>query len=235
MILLMLLLAASPRELNDAGMKSYRARDYAKAVEHFQKALELDPEDKEAGPSVKEQVERARLRALIHHNLACVQSLMRAKGEVCSTDNYRSAIVEHLRQSVRFDPSRLDRAVNDPDLAAVRDTLGFQSLKGLSISRDADLAALLPRVHWWSPGVGVYGSTNELTFKADGTVESKTKVVSEEGKLLAPKVVTGRWKLDGRKLSIDWRDGKKAGGAINDRGFDLDGTAYSDSPSECDA
>lgn len=235
MIFLLLVLSAGPRELNDAGMKAYRGKQLEKAVEQFQKALAEDPEDKTAGPSVKERVERARLRALIHHNLACAQALLRAKGQVCVTDNYRSAIVEHLHASVRFDPSRLDRATTDPDLAAVRDTLGFQSLLGLSIERDADLLALLPRVHWWSPGAGAFGSLSELAFKADGSVESKARVMGDEGQVLPPKITAGRWKLTGRKLSIEWKDGKKSAGEVTATGLTLDGTAYGDSPSECDA
>src|SRR5690348_15954730 len=180
MILLLMVLTAGPRELNDAGMKAYRAKDLTKAFESFKQALDADPEEKTAGPSTKEKVERARLRALIHHNLACVQALLRAKGKVCETDAYRSSIVEHLAQSVKYDPSRLDRATSDPDLASVRDTLGFQSLLGLSIERDVDLLALLPRVHWWSPGQGAYGSLTELGFRADGTVEKKTKALEED-------------------------------------------------------
>src|SRR3954471_5214301 len=139
MILLLMMLAASPRELNDAGLKSYRAKDLEKAVEQFQKALAEDPEERTAGPTMKEKVERARLRALIHHNLACAQALLRAKGQVCVTENYRGVIVDHLFKSVAYVPSRLERAVSDPDLASVRDTLGFQSLLGLSIERDVDL------------------------------------------------------------------------------------------------
>jgi hypothetical protein len=237
MILILVALAAapSPRELNDEGMQAYRAKDFAKAVEVFQAALATDPEDKDAGPSIKEKVERARLRALIHHNLACVQALMRAKGEICATDNLRPTIVEHLHRSVQYDPSRLERATTDPDLASVHDTLGFQSLLGLSIHRDVDLLALLPRVRWWSPGVGVYGSMTEVSFRPDGSIESKTKVISEDGKPLAPKVLAGRWRLSGRKLTIEWKDGKKSSGTVTETGVELDGTRYQDSPSECDA
>jgi hypothetical protein len=232
---LALVLLASPRELNDAGMKAYRAKQLEQAVEQFKKALEEDPEEKTAGPSVKEQVERAKLRALIHHNLACAQSLLRAKGQVCVTDNYRSVIVKHLHESVKYDPSRLERATKDPDLAAVRDTLGFQSLLGLSISRDGDLPTLLPRVRWWSPGEGAYGSTQELTFKADGTCESKRKMMSADGRPMPPKVTKGRWKLDGRTLTIDWGAGTKSEGQVTDTGLTLDGTRWADSPSECEA
>lgn len=234
-LLAALALLASPKELNDSGMKAYRGKQLEQAVDLFRKALAEDPEEKTAGPSVKEQVERAKLRALIHHNLACAQSLLRAKGQVCVTDNYRGDIVKHLHESVRYDPSRLDRATKDPDLAAVRDTLGFQSLLGLSIARDVDLLALLPRVRWWTPGQGAFGSLSELGFKADGTCESKTKVMTEDGKPLPPKVVKGRWKLSGRKLSIEWADGKKSEGEVAEAGLQLDGTPWSDSPSECDA
>ena len=234
-LLAVLLLVASPRELNDAGMKAYRGKQLEKAAGLFKQALAEDPDEKTAGPSMREQVDRAKLRALIHHNLACVQSLMRAKGQVCVTDNYRSAIVTHLHQSVKYDPSRLDRATNDPDLAAVRDTLGFQSLKGLSIERDVDLLALLPRVRWFSPGVGAYGSLSELAFKPDGTCQLTTKVFSDDGKLLPPKISKGRWKLAGRKLEIEWDGGKKVEGQIGANGPELEGTQWSDSPSECEA
>lgn len=234
-LLTALLLLASPRELNDSGMKAYRARQLEQAVDLFKKALAEDPEEKTAGPSVREQVERAKLRALIHHNLACAQSLLRARGQVCVTDNYRGDIVKHLHESVRFDPSRLDRATRDPDLAAVRDTLGFQSLLGLSIERDVDLPALLPRVKWWSPGQGAFGSLSDLTFKADGSCVMTTKVISEDGRPLAPKVEKGRWKLLGRKLSLELSGGKKVEGQVTQTGLELEGTLWSDSPSECDA
>jgi tetratricopeptide (TPR) repeat protein len=233
LLLLALSAAPTPKELNDAGMKSYRAKELEKAVEQFQKALTIDPDDKDA-PSLKERVERAKLRALIHHNLACVQSLLRAKGQVCVTDNYRGVIVEHLRQSVMLDPGRLDRATKDPDLASVRDTLGFQSLLGLSIARDVDLLALLPRVKWWSPGVGAYGSLGELTFKADGTCQLKQRTMSEDGKPPTVTTTNGRWKLSARKLTIDL-PGRALAGEVTETGLELDGTPWADSPSECDA
>lgn len=230
-----LALTASVRELNDAGMKAYRIKQLPEAAALFTKALDADPDDKDVGPSVKEHVERARLRAVIHHNLACVQALRRAKGNVCDGDNYRDTIVEHLHKAVALDPSRLDRALTDPDLAGVRDTLGFQSLLGLSAAREADLPALLARVHWWSPGVGAYGSRSQLVFKADGTVVLTTRQMSEEGKVLAPTVLKGKWKLAGRALTFEWADGKKWAGTFSDSGLELDGQHWRDSPSECDA
>ena len=234
-LLAVLLLTATPKELNDSGMKAYRARQLEQAVDLFRKALAEDPEEKTVGPSVKEQVERAKLRALMHHNLACVQSLLRAKGQVCVTDNYRGDIVKHLHDEVRIDPSRLDRVTSDPDLAVVRDTLGFQSLLGLSISRDADLPALLPRVKWWSPGQGMYGSMEELTFKADGTCELKRRLMTNDGRPAPPKTSKGRWKLAGRKLTIEWVGADKSEGEVIEGGLQLNGTPWSDSPSECEA
>src|SRR5438874_1559916 len=132
--------------------------------------------------------------------------------------------------------SRLERATTDPDLAAVRDTLGFQSLLGLSIARDVDLLALLPRVHWWSQGEGAFGSLGELTFRADGTVETKARGFDDEGNVRPAKIVQGRWKLKGRSLSIEWSGvAKKSEGRVTDDGLELDGKRWHDAASECEA
>jgi hypothetical protein len=168
-VLLWLVLAGSPViDANAAGMKLYQAKKYPGAVAQFRLAVknaEAVPQ-----PTTKEQVAQTRALALAHFNLACTLSLLRRAKRVCEFDAYRSTITEHVGRSIALDPNRLEKALTDADLAGVRDTFFFQSLKGLSPKRVEQLDELVRGVRWWNAGQGVYGSTVELVFTG-GQVE----------------------------------------------------------------
>ncbi len=235
LVLLLISSAApvTPKSLNSAGMDKYKAKQFVEAITLFQQAIELG--DKEAPTTTREKVDRNRAVALAHFNLACAQSLLRKAGRVCDGDAYRSSITGHLEKSVLLDPSRLDRVAVDRDLESIRDTLAYQSMVGLSPSREKDLPALLAKVRFWSPGEGAYGSLSQLTFAANGTITETTKVMEEGSGKVDSKTLKGKWTLTGRKLSVTI-DGKTRDGTIGEDGkLDLSGVAYRDEPSECGA
>lgn len=228
------LLAAptTPRELNSAGMDQYRLRKLKEAAALFTRAIAAEP--KELPATTKEQTELARTLALAHYNLACVLALLRARGQVCEAEAYRSNVLSHLQEAVRRDPARLERALKDPDLASVRDTLGYQSMLGLHPSRTADLPALLPRVRYWSPGAGAYGSIHQLDLVANGTAVLTTRSFDDAGKVKV-KAERGRWKLDGRNLSVTVPSTALEGPVAEDGSLEFKAGRFTDAPSECDA
>ncbi|MBL8923111.1 MAG: hypothetical protein JNJ54_29950 [Myxococcaceae bacterium] len=244
MLLLPLLLAASPTlDANSAGMKLYRAQKYPEAAEQFRAAIRAG-EREAPGPTVRDAVQLTRQRALAQFNLGCTLALLRKAGRVCEFDAYRSAVVEAVQQAITLDPGRLEKALVDPDLAGVRDTLAFQSWKGLSPSREGDLTKLLHSVRWWSVGAGVFGSIHELTFSDQGFALTM-KVFDQDGNPLERrKTVYGKWALAGRTLTlffpVEHAELKKARsfeGTFTDEGqLVFKGwVEFSDAPSECDA
>ncbi len=242
-MLLLILLAASPTaEANAAGMKAYQAKKYPEAIELFRKAIKLGDEEK-TGATLKEEVQLTRTRALAHFNLACTLALARKAGKVCDFDAYRSTITEEVEQSIRIDPNRLEKALSDADLTGIRDTLAFQAWQGLSPTREADLSKLLVGVKWWSQGVGVYGSTNDLAFSAQGVTLTMLVLDAEGVPLKNRKVVTGKWSLTGRTLKLVFPavipELKRSSleGTFKDSGrleF-KEWVEFTDSPAECDA
>lgn len=242
-MLLLILLAASPTaEANAAGMKAYQAKKYPEAIELFRKAISVGEEEL-TGATLKEEVQLTRTKALAHFNLACTLALVRKAGKVCDFDAYRSTIVEEVQHAIRLDPNRIEKALTDPDLSGIRDTLAFQSWQGLSPRREADLPKLLVGVKWWSQGVGVYGSTNDLAFTAQSVTLTMLVLDAEGVPLKTRKVVTGKWSLSGRTLKIVFPavvpELKKSSleGTFKDSGrleF-KEWVEFTDSPSECDA
>lgn len=224
----------SLRELNARGISAFRQKKLEEAAKSFDAAVRAAPVDPPL--TLKTEVERSRQLAFAHYNLACALSLLRQAGRLCTVENYRSNIIHHLHQAVRLEPSRLERALKDPDLRAVRDTLGFQSLLGLSPRELKDLSKLLTKVRWFAPGKGAAGSLEEYRFFARGTVEALKQRFDDEGKRLPPLRVRGTWTLDGRQLRLVW-----PGGAVNEGSFVengqlvFDGQRWSDEPTECDA
>ena len=198
-MLLALLLAASPTvaDANAAGMKLYQAKRYPEAIEQFKAAI-----DSATGqPSTKEEVAQSRALALAHFNLACAMALARKAGKTCEVGAYMGVVWEHVLESIRLDPSRLEKAVTDPDLKELRGTLQFQSLLGLSPARESDLPKLLPIVTWYVQG-GAYGPTRDLTFSANGTVELTLRLPNADGFPLDFRHFKGRWTLKGRELKL---------------------------------
>jgi tetratricopeptide (TPR) repeat protein len=228
------LLAAptTPRELNSAGMELYKLKKLKEAAGLFTQAIAAEP--KAPPVTIKEQTDLTRTLALAHYNLACVLALLRARGQVCEAEAYRSNVLSHLQEAVRRDPARLDRALKDPDLASVRDTLGYQSLQGLHPSRAADLPALLPRVRFWSQGVGAYGSIHQLELAADGSAVLTTRSFDDAGKVKV-KAEKGRWKLTGRSLSVNAGSTALEGPVAEDGSLEFKVGRFTDAPSECDA
>lgn len=243
MLLLSILLAASPAETNAAGMKLYQAKKYPEAIAEFRKAIDTY-EKGEDPPSMRERILLARTIALARFNLACTLALLRKAGKVCEFDAYRSAITMEVDQSIGLDPNRLEKAVTDPDLTGIRDTLAFQSWLGLSPARERDLPKLLAAVKWWNRGVGVYGSTIDLSFASSGAVTVTMMVFDAEG-VPQPKrkSIAGKWTLTGRTLRLTFPPGLPELKTSTLEGtFDAGGDLqfkewgpFGDQPSECDA
>ncbi|MBL8939171.1 MAG: hypothetical protein JNM69_31710 [Archangium sp.] len=239
-MLLALLLAAAPTvaDANAAGMKLYQAKRYPEAIAQFKAALEREAEQ----PSTKEQVAQTRALALAHFNLACAMALARKAGKTCEVEAYLPSIWEHVLEAIRIDPNRLEKALTDPDLKELRTTLQFQSLLGLSPSRDADLPKLITAVTWYSAGEGAYGSTRSMTFTPGG-VSLTLRLLNEAGLPLDIRTFKGTWTLKGRALKLVFAqplpglDTKELSFTIEPDGSLAAGqwSRFSDSPSECDA
>ncbi len=235
--LVVLSLAAAPpttsKELNSAGMDKYKAKQLVEAIALFAQAIEAG--EKEAPLSMKEQVERNRTLALAHFNRACSQALLRKAGRVCDGDAYRSTIMAHLEKAVLLDPSRLERVLADKDLAPIRDTIAYQGMLGFSAKREKDLPTLLSRTHWYSPGVGAFGSLSHVVFKPSGVVTEERRTMNDETGKMSVKQVTGTWTLAGRKLTVTL-EGKAVEGTLGEDGkLVLNGVQFADEPSECGA
>ena len=158
--------APAARALNTEGFRLYRAGRLPEALERFRAAAEADPR-----------------YALARYNQAATLGALRKQGPqaVCSHDAFRHVITEHLAASVALDPRRLARAKVDPDFDGVRDTVAYQRLLGLDPARPGDAARLVPRVTWWGPGVGAYGSLVKLRFAPRGRVVLERREVGEAG------------------------------------------------------
>lgn len=240
-MILALLLAAAPTvaDTNAAGMKLYQAKKFPEAIELFRAAITRATDQ----PSTKEQVAQTRALALAHFNLACSMSLARKAGKTCEVDAYLPSIWEHVLEAIRLDPNRLEKALTDPDLKELRTTLQFQSLLGLSPSRDADLPKLLGAVTWYSAGEGAFGSTRSMTFSAKGTMELTLRLPDERGFPLDIRTFKGTWTLKGRALkvvfpqSLPGLETKELSFTVEPDGSLGAGpwSRFSDSPSECDA
>jgi hypothetical protein len=244
-VILSMLLAADTTafDANAAGMKHSKAKQYREAITQFKLAIELG--GKAAEPTtLKDVAQLNRTIALAHFNLACTLALARKAGKVCDYDAYRSASWEQVRLSIARDPNRLEKAMTDADLANVRDTLAFQSVKGLSPKRESDVSAIVAGVRWWSPGQGVYGSTQELSFSPQGSV-TLTMLVFDSESVPLPKrqSFTGKWSVSGRGLRVTF---PAAIPALKKASFDgtlgadgqlmfTDWSSFTDEPSECDA
>lgn len=243
--LLSMLLAADPTtfDANAAGMKHYKAKQYGEAITQFKLAIDLG--GKAAEPTtLKDVAQLNRTIALAHFNLACTLALARKAGKVCDHDAYRSAIWEQVRLSISRDPNRLEKALMDPDLANVRDTVAFQGVKGLSPKRESDVKAIVSGVRWWSPGQGVYGSTQELSFAPQGSVTLTMLVFDSEGVPLPKRqTFTGKWTVSGRAVRVTFpKDVPSLKKATFDGTLGADGqlvfkdwSSFTDEPSECDA
>lgn len=221
--LLLLALAAAPapsaKALNTEGFRLYQAGRYPEALEKFQAAVQADAR-----------------HALSRYNVAATLGVLRKQGKVCEFSAHRDVIVEHLTQSVKLDPRRLARAKVDADLDPIRDTLGWQRLLGRSPARVADVPRLLQDVAWYGPGVGVYGSTQGLRFRAGNTAVLWTKVFGDDGQPRQEEV-TGGYTVRGRQVELRLKGRAPLTGTLTAAGaltFPGLGT-FTDSPSECDA
>lgn len=230
-LLLALTLAHTPaptaRALNTEGYRLYRAGRLPEALERFRAAAEADPR-----------------YALARYNQAATLGALRKQGPqaVCSHDAFRHVITEHLAAAVALDRRRLARAQVDPDFDGVRDTVAYQRLLGLDPARPGDVARLVPRVTWWGPGVGAYGSLVKLRFAARGRVVLERREVGEAGvRAAAPLTGTYRFAPDGKvvlQFPVPVADGQRTlEGTLDARGtLNVTGLgALRDAPSECEA
>lgn len=97
-------------------MKLYQAKRYPEAIEQFKAAIAAET----GQPSTKDEVAQTRALALAHFNLACAMALARKAGKTCEVGAYLGVVWEHVLESIRLDPSRLEKAVSDPDLKELR-------------------------------------------------------------------------------------------------------------------
>lgn len=240
-MLLALLLAAAPTvaDANAAGMKLYQAKKFPEAIAQFKAGIERATDQ----PSTKEQVAQTRALALAHFNLACAMALARKAGKTCEVDAYLPSIWEHVLEAIRLDPNRLEKALTDSDLKELRTTLQFQSLLGLSPSRDSDLPKLLTAVTWYSAGEGASGSTRSMTFSAKGAMELTLRLPDERGFPIDIRTFKGTWTITGRTVKVMFAqpvpglNTKELSFTVDPDGSLAAGqwSRFSDSPSECDA
>lgn len=221
--------AQSGVELNTQGYHAYKAKNFDKALDLFKQAVNVNPEN-----------------ALAHYNLACVLALARAAGRVCDTNAYRSTIREHLLEAVKLASGRRKRLQEDPDLKAVHDTVWFQELLGLSAKDAKNIPKLLTKVSWYgSTGDGIFSSVvlRQLAFTEDGVVTLRTAGFTEsEGPGITRGVVRGTYKVDGRKVRIEFEQEKKGVSSVYDGTLDQDGVLsfpdfdrFTDDHAECSA
>lgn len=229
-LLLVLSLAHAPapgaRALNTEGFRLYRQGRLPEALERFRAAAEADPR-----------------YAMARYNQAATLGALRKQGPqaVCTHEAYRHVITEHLAAAVALDPGRLARAKVDPDFDGVRDTVAWQRLLGLDPARPGDAARLVPRVTWWGPGVGAYGSLVQLRFTGRGRVVLERREVGEAGpRALAP--LAGTYRFEGPRLVLQFpvpvADGQRTlEGTLDARGtLNVTGLgALRDAPAECEA
>jgi HEAT repeat protein len=103
--------APAARAANTSGMRLYKAKRYADAIQELTRAIALDPSYVNA-----------------RYNLACTHALL----------GHRDAAVAQLEWLQHSsDPAaraKLDKARNDPDLAQLRDDAGVRRLLGLGVA-----------------------------------------------------------------------------------------------------
>ncbi|MFP2911139.1 tetratricopeptide repeat protein [Pyxidicoccus sp. 3LFB2] len=223
LLLVLALTAAVPapaaKTLNTEGFRLYQSGRYPEALEKFQEAARQAPD-----------------YALARYNVAATLGLLRKRGKICEYSAHRDVIVEHLTQAVKLDARRLARAKVDRDFDAIRDTLGWQRLLGLTPERETDVRLLLPAVSWFGPGVGVYGTTQGLRFQRNGRAVLWLKVVGDDG-VPRPREVTGTYSVRGRQVDLRLKGRAPLVGTLNATGaltFPELGT-FTDAPSECEA
>ncbi len=142
---------------NQAGLDAYRRGDIVRSARHFSCAASIDRE-----------------HALAAYNRACVLTLLRADADRCD-ETFLQMIEHSLAASIKLDPARRERALEDRDLRGIHDR-GFYKL--LTWADPADKAGLLAHIGTWhGPRPGVYPSAR-ITFRSDSTAEVATFVIS---------------------------------------------------------
>ncbi len=209
----------SASELNAQGYRLYREGAYARAVEAFEAAISRDPR-----------------HALAHYNLACTLGVLRKKGKTCEYDAVRERILEHLQIAVELDPGHRKKMRNDPDFDAVRDTVAYQRLCGLSLARPRDRLRILQAVTWYGPAQGAYGPMQGARFHRDGTVSWWFLELVDDG--VRRHALKGKYRLEGRRLRLEFEDQRSLEGRMTDNGsidFGERHLPLVDDPGECDA
>lgn len=141
-------------ELNRQGYELYKQKKHGEAIRAFQKAVEADQTYGQA-----------------HYNLACTHGLLRKiQKEPCTYESYKSVIVEHLKQTLKYMPEKRTKMLQDSDLNEVHDTYGWQIIKGCSPETTKGVTDILIHVTWYGPAPGCYGPANGLDFQPNGTV-----------------------------------------------------------------
>jgi tetratricopeptide (TPR) repeat protein len=148
--------ADSAKDLNTRGYRLYKEGRYEEALDYFQRAIDADAS-----------------YALAHYNYACTLGVLRDMGPeyVCRYDAYKWRILDHLEESARLDPDRLERMKEDPDLTCVHDTFRYQLLLGLDPTDPEDALLILQRVSWYSFNAGAFGPAGGLNFKENGLLD----------------------------------------------------------------
>ncbi len=149
---------------NTRGYRLYKRGQYAKALPLFARAVETDNS-----------------YALAHYNLACTAAIGFEKFSCENEELFELAdpkvVFKHLKQAIKYDPSRLTRSQTDPDLAGIRKSYRYyHELLGYSPSNDKQLKVMLRNVDWQSTGMRLYHSEPavRLIFGAKGKLQIKT-------------------------------------------------------------
>jgi len=202
------------KALNSAGYEHYKARRLGYAIRLWEKAVERDPNYVTA-----------------RYNLACAYSLARVNGRTCEYGAYSDRVLDLLEGVVADDPARRKKMRTDLDMAGVEFTVRYRVMTGADPKED--LKALVTGLTFSSPGMGAFGSTHEMTLRADGRVAHWRLDVDT----LESSDSVGAWRIDGDRILIDnvpyWLDAEKGWLKPSRSADPWDG--YYDHPSECEA
>lgn len=155
---------------------------------------------------------------------ARVLSVLRTQGLVCEYDAYLDVILEFLSWALEQDSNLLPIIVRDTLLEEVTHTVLFNIWRGYSVERGSSLAALLPKVHWYTYPETITAINGQLVFQDDGSVYvhwgTYYEYDEETEKLTAyPQgEETGQFTVVAKQIRIVWQDGSASRYRLERRG-----------------
>lgn len=191
-------------QLNIFGYRAYKVQNYSDAARFFSCAIKNDDG-----------------YALAHYNLACTMALSsKNRTDEDGAFNPRS-ILSHLKRSIELSPERKKRALVDPDLNPIHETVFFKVLAGkMDLKKTEDIKALLGTYRWFSSnGCGGGISDDQLKFDESGKLYAGCSNGCEEDEDC---VIAHGYSVDGNSVTL-----KSASGDIRKLIVSFDGVEAS--------